>query len=131
MLEVVRGVPIAPRGVPINHATLRKNGQQVANELGKRYLLRYLLPDQVGLYANGSERGHWVTPTPYSPEETISWLALPRPTQPRSFVMLLDSSKIAMIYGPRWCRLGKGIEYLLPQGFSREAIVFPWPIEVT
>jgi len=54
MIEVVRGIVIAARATP--HEELpRKDGSAVAAELGGRYLLRYLLPHQVGLFANGSK----------------------------------------------------------------------------
>jgi hypothetical protein len=131
LLEVVRGIPIAPRTTPINSPPLQKTGRQVSDELGGRYLLRYLLPHQIGSHTTGSDRPHWVTPTPYAPEETVSWLALPAPAQPRTFVMLLDPSKIPDIWGPRWVKLGKGIEYYLPRGFPGSALVFAWELRVT
>ncbi len=108
-----------------------KTGQEVSNELGKRYLLRYLLPSQVGLFRNGSDKRHCVTPTPYAPEETISWLALPSPTLPRTYVLVLAPDRIDSILGPRWIRLGKGIEYILPGGFRSDALALPWEILVT
>jgi len=33
--------------------------------------------------------------------------------------MLLNPSRIAEIQGPRWVRLGSGIEYILPRDFLR------------
>lgn len=130
MLEVVRQVWIAPRTTAINDSRLRKTGQAVRNELGGRYLLRYLLPHQVGVHIEGTQESQWVTPTPYAPEETVSWLALPAPTQPRTLVLLLKPEMIDEIWGPRWVRLGQGIEYYLPQGFGRNALAFPWEIQV-
>ncbi len=130
MLEGARGVPIAPRTIPDSRLPTRP-GPDVAKELGGRYLLRYLLPHQVGDFRFGSDKRHYATPTPYAPEETVSWLYLPSPAQARCFVMLLDPSRILEIQGPRWVRLGKGIEYVLPKGFKREAIVGGWELEVT
>lgn len=130
MLEVVRGVPIAPRGT-LDQPLLPKNGPDVSAELGGRYLLRYVLPYQVGWFTNGSLRPHWVTPTPYAPEDTVSYLYLPNPMQQRVFVMLLNPSRIDRpIQGPRWIDLGQGIEYLLPQGFPGEAVVSRWELGV-
>jgi hypothetical protein len=129
MLEVVRAIPIASRTTPM--AALQKTGAQVANELGGRYLLRYLLREQVGSYAAGSNDRHWVTPTPYAPGDTIPWLALPAPTRPRTHVMLLDPSKIATICGPRWVRFGKGIEYHLPSGFPPTALALAWELQIS
>lgn len=129
MLEVWRGVQIAARTTPDN-MLFQKTGTEVARELGNRYLLRYLLPHQVGWFSRGSELRHYVTPTPYSPEETVLWLALPKPAQSRTFVMMLDPAMIGLLLGPRWVRLGKGIEYILPDGFPKEALVGGWELGV-
>jgi len=130
MLEVVRRVRIAADVTPDDSLPMRLGGD-VAIELGGRYLLRYMLPRQVGKYALGSDDRHYVTPTPYSPEDTVSWLYLPKPSEKRPYVMLLDPAKIPYVQGPRWARLGKGIEYILPRGFPREAVVGGWELEVT
>ncbi len=130
MLEVVRRVEIAA-GVTPDDSLPPKSGRDVAIELGGRYLLRYMLPRQVGKYALGSPDRHFVTPTAYSPEDTVSWLYLPKPNEKRRYVMLLDPAKIPYVQGPRWVHLGKGIEYILPHGFPREAVVGRWELEVT
>jgi len=136
MLEVARRVEIAPRVTPDSDlgtdTRWNKTGRAVAKELGGRYLLRYLLPHQVGSYPAGSDDRQCVTPTPYAPRETVSWLALPAPRKTRPYVMLLDPSEITRrVWGPRWIRLGKGIEYILPDGFPRDAVVLGWELEVT
>ena len=136
MLELARRVPIAPRSTTDRALETspkwNKSGAQVAAELGGRYLLRYLLRDQVGLYRDGSEDQHFVTPTPYTAGETVSWLALPAPHEERPFVMVLDPSKIDdELWGPRWVRLGKGIEYILPNGFPKQAVVLGWEQQVS
>lgn len=130
MLQVQRGVQIQPATTPLNQLA-RKTGLQVAAEVGGRYLLRYLLRKQVGKFLGGSQAQHYVTPTPYSPDETTYFLALPRPTGRRRYVLLLDPARIPQVWGPRWVRLAAGIEYYLPQGFPPNAIVGPgWEIEV-
>src|SRR5207245_5929046 len=45
--------------------------------LGYRFLLRYLRTVAVGRGLSGTTDTTYVTPTPYTPEEAISWLALP------------------------------------------------------
>jgi len=89
-----------------------------------------MLPAQLGRFRDGTSDPQYVTPTPYAPEETVSWLFLPRPESDRLFVMALDASKIPQIQGPRWVRCGKGIEYMLPAGFPRDAIVWNWEMQV-
>lgn len=129
-----------------------KSGRDVSKELGNRYLLRNLLPFQVAFFEDGSKTPrfpkmpdrfknayHYVTPTPFSPEEAIAWLALPTPHQLRPYVVLLDPKKIndKIIGGPRWVRMGGGIEYVLVR-FPDEAIVdigaaagAQWPLLIT
>lgn len=107
-------------------------GSQVARELGGRYLLRFVRPHQLGTLIGGSIRSQWVTPTPYSRAAAVRWLALPDPLDPPGHTLVLDPEAIAVLAGPRLVRLGGGIEYLLPEGFSRDAIVPPgWEVEVT
>lgn len=135
MLEVVRGVSIYSR-TTTDKKMKSLSGTQVAQQLGGRYLLRYLLPNRVSKVTdwkkNGSNDPHWVTPTAYAPGETVSWLALPAPAQSRQFVMLLDPAKITRdILGPRWIRMGKGIEYKLPNGLNWQAVVFAWALQVS
>ena len=120
------GARIYPPGFPL--ASLRLLPSQpvptsdLSTQLGKRYLLRYLLPHQVGTLTTGTTRRQHVTPTAYAPEETVSWLALPSPTQPRTYVLLLYPSQLTNVYGPRWVLMGGGIEYILATGFTQSAI---------
>lgn len=140
-----QGVSILPAGTP-DQSLPTNPGSIVASQLGKRYLLRYLMPSQLNLFALGNQsllesfcrRPHYVTPTPFSPEETVSWLALPAPDQLRPYVLLLKPEKIDIIAGPRWVRMGGGIEYFLPKGFGLDAIVdigvapnTKWPLLVS
>jgi hypothetical protein len=80
------------------------------------------------LYGNGAR--HFVTPTPYSAADCVSFLALPEPTVRRGHLLLLDPGKIDEILGPRWVEAGQGIEYLLPHGFTQAALAFPWAVEL-
>jgi len=108
----------------------RREGSRVAAELGHRYLLRFLMESQVSLFLDGSTSLHFATPTPYGTDDCPSWLALPRPENPRAYAMLLDPSKIPVIQGPRKIRGGHGIEYVLPEGFPKEAIYQGWVLKV-
>ena len=91
------GVNIHPPGTPLSGLTPVSN---LSGELGGRYLLRYMLPYQVGRMIGGIGAPQHVTPTAYSPEETNSWLALPAPASPRSYVLLLNPSRLTNVVGP-------------------------------
>jgi hypothetical protein len=67
-----------------DHDLPERPGAEVSDELGGRYLLRYMRAAQVGTLTGGSTLPQWVTPTPYSPDEAISWLMLPDPLVPRT-----------------------------------------------
>jgi hypothetical protein len=127
-LEMLRGL-VADAHTPDDHLP-KKPGGEVAGELCGRYLIRYVRAEQVGRFAAGSNDKHWVTPTPYSPEETVGWLALKDPMTPRPYAMLLDPSRIDEVWGPRRVLGGQGIEYLLPGGFSQAAVILGWEMEV-
>lgn len=102
-----------------------RGGEEVARELGGRKLLRYLLPEQVGSFRNGSTQLTFVTPTAYGPEEALIWLVLPASSSPRTHVLILEPSKISAIIGPIEVAAGRGIQYILPRGFPPEAIIVP------
>jgi len=106
-----------------------RTGPDIAVELGGRYLLRYLLRKQYRQFTTGSASPHFVTPTPYSPTEVISWLALPTPVR-REFVLFLDAMHLSDVRGPRRVLLGGGLEYLLASGFPANAVVVGWPVPV-
>jgi hypothetical protein len=128
MLEA-KGISIAQSSV-LETALPLKSGTQVATELSGRFLLRYLRRIEVGQYGYGSTNRHFVTPTAYSPEECATWLLLPEPNVRRTYVLLLDATRIPEIRGPRWVEGGGGIEYILPNGFPQSAIVNGWAMEV-
>lgn len=100
-LEFERKVRIAA-SLDIDPDVEVRPGTDIAEELAGRKLLRYLTPEQVGLFLDGTDRSTYVTPTPYAPEETISWLFLTSPRVPRTHVLLLDPAKIPLIQGPMW-----------------------------
>jgi len=109
-----------------------RQGAKVAGELGNRFLVRYLRATQLNEFRRGSiGRKHWVTPTAYEPDETIPWLALSPTLLAPSYALLLDPNKIPIIKGPRYVRMGAGIEYVLPNGFPANAIAgLPWEVNV-
>jgi hypothetical protein len=86
--------------------------------------------EQLGSFTSGSRLETFVTPTPYSSAECTPFLDLPAPDRPRTHALFLDPRRIPVIAGPRWVRFGKGIEYVLPDGFEAQALVQGWEIEV-
>lgn len=123
------GTTIYP-GITAPSSLPKKTGAQVSKELGGRLLLRYLLATQIGIFYGGSNKLHFVTPTPIAPADTVSILALPAPGTSRDFAMLLDPKQIPDIWGPRYVRAGQGVEYLLPSGFPQSALVLPWEVQI-
>jgi hypothetical protein len=76
---------IADEWVPIDQLPIRP-GREVAEELGGRLLLRYL----IDAHDIGVPIPTFVSPTPYSVEEVSYSLALPRPDLARRYVLFLD-----------------------------------------
>jgi hypothetical protein len=99
MLENRGTVSIMPAPTPDAMVPV-KTGNAVFEELGGRFLLRYLVPAQLTAFEVGGAGVHWVTPTPYQPEETLSWLALPALSEPRRHALILDPREIEVICGP-------------------------------
>lgn len=133
-LDEVRlaAAPVMPVPFDTDDADLPKwTGREVSEHLGGRLLLRYLTPVQVGTMTGGTSDVQYVTPTPYAPDEAISWLALPAPTVPRQHALVLKPEVVDVILGPRVVRWGGGIEYLLPNGFPRTALHFAWEIRIS
>jgi len=100
-----------------------RTGLKVTEELGSRYVVRYLAPNQLTKFLAGSAEPHWVTPTPYSSREAIDWLGLPFPKVKREYLLVLDLTKVQEVCGPAWIKLASGIEYYLPKGFPQDSIV--------
>jgi hypothetical protein len=136
-LEIAQQVPIAQQLSPGIGTPPVRPGAEIARELGGRKLLRYLRSDQLGAFRDGSTDITYVTPTPYTPEETARWLVLPSAHVPRTHVLILDPDRIPYVQGPLWVAAGRGIQYILPAGFPPEAILVPgapgqqWEVEVT
>ena len=127
MIELPRppGAPftkIYRPGTPLVRMPLFQ-GNTLKTQLGGRYLFRYLRGDQVGKLGNGIRTRQYVSPTPYSPGEAVKWLALPRPNFPPTFAIFLIPDCLRNIRGPRYVLLGGGIEYILEDGFDKNAIV--------
>jgi len=121
---------IASRLQPVEDMPDR-TGAAVAAELGSRFLVRYLVASQVTEFNDGSPgRGHWVTPTAISPKDVVFWLALWSPRLKRQHALLLDPTKIDLVRGPAWIRFGQGIEYFLPNGFPKDAVVDVGTVQV-
>jgi hypothetical protein len=122
------GAHVYPPHTPLASMPAR-SGAAVAGDLGGRHLLRYLIRRQYGQFVSGTTNPQFVTPTPYSPTEAISWLALPTPAR-RDFVLFLDPKRLVDVRGPRRVLLGGGLEYILASGFPTAAIVVGWPVAV-
>lgn len=133
MLEVARDVQIAPAFTSDEDLSdhWRKTGVRVAEELGGRYLIRYSTTDKNDEYKDARAGRFYTTPTPYSSKDTIDWLCLPHAGFARTYFSLFDPSKIHVILGPRWIRLGDGIEYVLSEGFEEDALVTPEKVHLS
>jgi hypothetical protein len=124
----LRSAYIYPSHTPLS-AMPNRTGAAISTELGGRFLLRYLVRKQYHQFLTASTSVHFTTPTPYSPTEVISWLALPTPTR-RDYTLFLDPAKLSDVRGPRRVLLGGGIEYVLMAGFPAAALVVAWPLPV-
>jgi hypothetical protein len=125
-----RGVEIASRVTP-DAQLPEKAGVDVFAELGGRFLVRYLLKESLPGAIRGTAKVTYVTPTPYSPKDAVELLMLPAEDRTREHAMLLDPRGISVVLGPRWVQGGFGIEYILPRGYTREAIaVRPWSLRM-
>jgi hypothetical protein len=121
-------VSIAAETTPTANLPIR-TGTEVAIELNGRALLRYV--DRWSAHESGRTIETFACPTPYTPSEVMRFLAPPRPDLLRDYVLFLDPKEIVVIRGPRWCNLGGGIEYVLPDGYPETAIIGPgWAVEV-
>ena len=113
---------------------------ELAHQLGERPLLRYLLHTQLREFLSGTTVPQYLTPSAYSSEETVGFLALPAPEAPRPYVLLLDPRHLSDVRGPRRIKFGLGVEYIALSGFPGEAIVdmssdsrsspARWPLQV-
>lgn len=128
---LTRAVQIAAEDVP-DHALPLKPGADVAEELGGRFLLRYVLPKDFGRNQHGMAVKTYTTVTAYRPADAVPYLNLPPSTFERSHVLLLDPAKIEQIRGPRIVLHGKGgLEYILPDGYPAEAVSGGWELQIS
>jgi len=97
----------------------------VARGLCGRLLLHYVTEANVGRFRQGRADPCYVTPTALSPEDTVDWLRLPAPNQLRRYVLLLRPNAIEWIQGPMQVAFSRGIQYILPAGFPKEAVFVP------
>ena len=126
---LAQGVTVSASHVPDEDLPC-KTGEEVARELAGRPLIRYLRREDVSRYVFGDENRHCATPTPYSVEDLICFLNLPDPLSARTHCLLLDPSRIPKILGPRYIAWGGGIEYILPDGFLQEDLMYEWALQV-
>lgn len=131
-IEMLLAVGLTPSPWHVSTAALPEySGLEVASVTGYRHLLRYLRPHQLGQFLDGSPREHFVSPTPYAVEDSVRFLMLPDHLHPPRHVLVLETAAIARIRGPRMVRLGLGVEFVLPDGFTAEALVPPgWEREL-
>jgi hypothetical protein len=129
MLEA-RAVTPFSRLTPVS-AMPTKTGAAVFTELGGRFLLKYLADSDPQRYAAGTTEETFLTPTAVPVHDAATLLALPAPERRRRFVLVIDPRVVQDLRGPRWIRLGMGLEYVLPVGFGAAALVPPgWPVTV-
>ncbi len=95
----------------------------LVQQLGGRYLLCCIREAQLGDLLKGPNDRRWASPTPYSPDEVFTHLAPLFQAERRDFFIMLAPSRLTNVSGPRWVKDGFGIEYILNDGFTPEAIV--------
>jgi hypothetical protein len=100
-----------------------------ADQLGHRLLIKYVRADEgdkynklTGIsYFTGK---HYLTPTPIACRDLMMVLALPPSKRPK-WALLLRPDQLTDVRGPRRIRRGFGIEYVLENGFSSDAMDDP------
>jgi hypothetical protein len=50
---------------------------------------------------------------------------------PREYALVLKPEELDVVLGPRTVQFGGGIEYILPNGFTEQALHFPWEIRIS
>ena len=119
---------------PWTHNSALPKCVDLAAEVGDRYLLKYVRTDDRTRYSKFSGISHfpgvhYLTPTAICRGELVAALNLPPLPAPR-FALILDPAKLDAV-GPRQVRGGKGVEYVLLNGFPVDAMVEPgWPVSV-
>ncbi|WP_369033250.1 hypothetical protein [Streptomyces adonidis] len=105
-------------------------GAALAVQLKGRKLLHFVTLDNLGSFRDGTSRPIFTTPTPYNPGDVIGALALPGAGLPREHVIVLEPTKLEQVAGPRYVAWGQGIEYILLNGFKRDAIASKWELKL-
>jgi hypothetical protein len=108
-----------------------KSGHQVFVEIGRRYLIRYVSRDGISLESMLKPSRKWLTPTPYSAEDALRYLALSFGVRQRDYYWLINPRYLPSVWGPRTVDGGLGIEYLILDGVPEEALVkrFALPVD--
>lgn len=105
-----------------------------ADQLHDRLLIKYIREDEVEKYSAMRGKSHFpgchhVTPTPIACSDLKAALALPLKKRPK-YALLLLPEKLTSVRGPRRITGGYGIEYVLEDGFTSDAIAKPtWALE--
>ena len=125
-----RGVAISDANVPDDDLPVCAD---LADQLCGRFLLRYVRKAALAAYTFAAPGTAWpdtayVTPTALCRRETKGALNLP-PTLPApTHAVLLDPANLHAT-GPRRVRWAPTVEYILPNGFTVDDVVWPlWPV---
>ena len=97
-----------------------RSGKEVVAELAGRKLIR-LAEDQFESARKDKET--WLTVTPCCPKCAGKQFHLPKELTERNWAILINPAQIDEIQGPRRCVMGYGLEYYLPKGYAKEAMV--------
>nr|WP_144298666.1 hypothetical protein [Streptomyces sp. TLI_235] len=128
-LHMIGPGAIHPCDVPDNRLPVLEGAELVAQLKGRK-LLHFVALGNVGSFRNGTTRPIFTTPTPYPPDELIGALALPGVGIPRMHVIVLEPARLDRVAGPRHVAWGRGIEYILLDGFKEDAIASKWEVEL-
>jgi hypothetical protein len=129
------GAQIAPKDLTdkvLKTQAWAKNGLQPSRELGNRFLIYYMIEDNIGSALEdmiARNRSCYLTPTALRPDELVTSLNLPRPGTNRRFAQLVDPAKLKTAYGPRQVDAGTGLEYLAAPDDVQGAL-HRWPMHL-
>jgi len=123
---LAKGLQIASEGVPDDQVPYAKN---LTAELCSRHLIKYVRQADLSHYSALSgitffPGRHFVTPMAVAAADLQSALALP-PLPTPSGALLLNPAKLTLVRGPRRIAAGIGVEYIIDEGFTLDAIVIP------
>ena len=128
----LHGVAVSDPWVP-DHAL--PISADLASQLCDRYLIKYVRKRDRERYSPplsgiATYTGvHFVTTTAICRDELSPMLNLPPFSLPR-YALILNPAQLT-VHGPRRIRGGRGIEYVLLNGFPSDAVIEPgWPMEL-